>query len=595
MNTEYERKEKITVIEQQRANNDNLREVERTDDLTTEKQHLDQERSTEIKHKPSYNAQDLPPTTTEKEHKHKHRGGKKEHKNKKYEKADYVSKEQEKDTGAEDDLTFKEKAKEKLHNLGAKVGLLKPETHTTIIKEELNPDGTTRIITEERDHGEHVGLGKPETEVRKTVKTVDAQGNEKVTTKEGRENVGFLTTPESHKTKTKVEQDDNGKEKIVTERKDNPQHHGLYLPETSKVKTKEVVEPDGSRVIKTKEGTEHSGLATHPETHKTIAKVEAQPDGTQIIDKKSRFNEEQMGLAKPVTDQVRTKEVVDPYGQKTVLETKEEQLRGGKRSDKTKDSTDDQYDDKNYDKEGKHHHKGLGHHHDSGNNDTGVVNRDAFDRNNRGLGYNDTGVGNRDPLDRNNKGLGNNNTGVDQQQHGVRHDNLRYQDPPVAQHDSDERGLQGVGLGYNDTGLGNRDPLDRNNKGLGNNNTGVGNRNPNDTGIIGQGYNDTGVGYHDPSLGQQSYSNTGIEPGFGNRDAGFGNRDAGLGNRDAGFGNRDAGFGNRDAGFGKNNTGVAQQNTNLEQQPYAVKTTFVEKTKYQEGNLTGETPKAHPA
>jgi len=402
--------------------------------------------------------------------------------------------------------------------------------------------------------------------------------------------VGFLTTPETHKTKTKVEQDENGREKIVTERKDNPQHHGLYLPETSKVKSKEVVEPDGSRVVTTKEGTEHMGLATHPETHKTIAKVEQQPDGTQIIDKKSRFNEEQMGLHKPVMDQVRTKEVVDPYGQTTVLETKGEQLHGGTHSNKTKDSTLDQNDDQYYEKEGKHHHKGVGHHHDRNDigveqqrggvtqhhhdrNDIGVEqergvthdnlkyqdppltqhNSNFDDRNNQGLGCNGTGtgLGNRDPLDRNNQGLGYNDTGV-----GNR-------DPL----DRNNRGL-----GYNDTGLGNRDPLDRNNQGLGYNDTGVGNRNLHDRNNIGQGYNDTGVGFHDPSQGQQSYSNTGaVESGFGQRGAGFGN-----------------------------DTGVAQQNVgadyhNANQQPFTVKTTKIEKTKFQEGNLTGETPKAFPA
>jgi hypothetical protein len=127
-----------------------------------------------------------------------------------------------------------------------------------------------------------------------------------------------LTQPETHKTKVKIEYDENGKEKIVTERKDNPEHVGLFLPETSKIKTEEVFQPDGTKLVKTKEGTEHMGLATQPETHKIVSKVEGQPDGSKRIEKEVRYNDVQIGLNKPKVETVKTIENVDSYGHKTV-------------------------------------------------------------------------------------------------------------------------------------------------------------------------------------------------------------------------------------------------------------------------------------
>jgi len=219
---------------------------------------------------------------------------------------------------SEEKPSRKLKAKEKLHNLGEKVGLVKPETHTTTITEEFNPDGTKRIIKEERSHPEHVGFGKPVTELIRTEEIVDVNGNRTILTKEGRENVGLMTQPETHKTKVKVERGVDGRDKIVTERKDNPEHIGLFLPETAKIKTEEYVERDGTRLIKTKEGTEHMGLATHPETHKTYTKVEGEPDGSRKIEKEVRVNPEQMGAGKPDIDVQKTTAHVDPYGHKTV-------------------------------------------------------------------------------------------------------------------------------------------------------------------------------------------------------------------------------------------------------------------------------------
>jgi hypothetical protein len=222
----------------------------------------------------------------------------------------------------EDKPSTKEKVKNKLHNLGEKVGLVKPETHVTTITEELNPDGTKKIIKEERSYPEHVGFGKPETELIRTEEIVDANGNRTILTKEGRENVGFMTQPETHKTKVVVEKGLDGRDKIVTERRDHPEHVGFFLPETAKIKTEEFVERDGTRTIKTKEGTDHMGLATQPETLKTYARVEGEgSDGSRLINKEIRTSPEQMAIKKTGdAEVVKIKEHVDPYGQSRSVE-----------------------------------------------------------------------------------------------------------------------------------------------------------------------------------------------------------------------------------------------------------------------------------
>jgi len=375
-------KKEVIVTEQFNnvpSNDKKLQEVERTDGLTTEKQHpqnpFETERTTEIQHvNKKYDTTEHDHhrhhkdekkehvDTTEHDHKH-HKVGKTEHvhdhNTRKVEKTEYVEttehdhhrhhKDDKMEYGdtneldhkhhkvgktehvhkttvksdhimddSNEDPSFKEKAKEKLYNFGEKVGLVKPETHITTITEEYNPDGSRRIITEERDHGEHIGIFKPETNLVKTEEIVDANGNRKVTTKDGRENVGLLTQPETHKTKVKVEYGEDGREKIVTERKDNPEHVGLFLPETSKIKTKEIVEPDGTRMVKAKEGTEHMGLATLPETRKAKATVVEESDGSIKIDKELKTNQVQIGINKPKSEQIKTKEYIDPYGRKTV-------------------------------------------------------------------------------------------------------------------------------------------------------------------------------------------------------------------------------------------------------------------------------------
>jgi len=231
----------------------------------------------------------------------------------------------------EDKPSTKEKVKGKLHNLGEKVGLVKPETHTTTITEEFNPDGTKKIIKEERNHPEHVGFGKPETEIIRTEEIVDVHGNKTILTKEGREHAGFLTQPETHKTKVIVEHGLDGRDKIITERKDNPEHVGLFLPETAVISTEEYVNRDGTRTIKTKEGTEHMGLATQPETLETYAKVEGQHDGSRTINKEIRTDPEQIAVKKGGvnTEVVKIKEHVDPYGQSKSVEVLEGQDNRG--------------------------------------------------------------------------------------------------------------------------------------------------------------------------------------------------------------------------------------------------------------------------
>jgi len=226
----------------------------------------------------------------------------------------------------EDKPSTKEKVKGKLHDLGEKVGLVKPETHITTIREEFNPDGTKKIIKEERNHPEHVGFGKPETELIRTEEIVDAHGNKTILTKEGRENVGFLTQPETHTTKVVVEHGLDGRDKIITERRDNPEHVGLFLPETAKISTEEYVNRDGTRIIKTEEGTDHMGLATQPETLKTYARVEGETDGSRTINKEIQRDPEQIAIKKGVnTEVVKVKEHIDPYGQSKSVEVLEGQ------------------------------------------------------------------------------------------------------------------------------------------------------------------------------------------------------------------------------------------------------------------------------